>query len=110
MIVLKNWNQQSEIIFNRKVILFFLAVILDAILTVYLMTKGFGEANPIMNSLANMFSSTHMAIFKIIWTLILLMFIVNTKEFRKYINYLIIGYAIMYFGGWLVQIIWEIIR
>jgi hypothetical protein len=96
--------------FNRKVLLIFIAIVLDAVATVYLMYQGYGEANPVMDWIANMSSPVMMAITKIVWSLLLLLVIVNREEFRKYINHLIIAYFVIYTGGWWAQFTWEVLR
>jgi len=94
--------------FDRKVLLIFIAITTDAVITVWLMTQGFGEVNPIMNWVAENWSVSGMAIAKILWSLVLIAFILRWKEFRKYIDYLIFGYFLLYVGGWLVQLIMEV--
>ena len=96
--------------FDRKIILIFTAIVLDAVSTTWLMYQGYGEANPIMNLVAKQWSPAGMAITKIIWSLALLSVILNYREFHKYVNHLIIGYFVLYAGGWSAQFIWEVMR
>jgi hypothetical protein len=93
--------------FDRKVILIFVAIVLDAVATVWLMAQGLGEANPIMSWLAGLVSPVGMAIVKIVWSAGLLFMLMRLEEFKRYIDYLIIGYFLLYAGGWLVQFIME---
>ena len=93
--------------FSRKVLLIFTAIVLDAVATVWLMAQGFGEVNPIMNWVIAHWSISGMAIVKILWSLVLMAFILQWEEFKKYIDYLIIAYFLLYTGGWAVQFIME---
>lgn len=94
--------------FNRKVLLIFIAIVLDAVVTVYLMVKGFGEANPAMAWVAAVTSPSGMAVAKIIWSMILLFMLTKREEFRKYIDYLIVCYFLLYTGGWWIQLLMEV--
>ena len=96
--------------FERKVFLVYTAIVLDAVATVWLITQGFGEANPIMNWVVDLASPAGMAVGKILWSLALLLILIRKEEFKRYIDYLIIGYFLLYIGGWLIQLIMEIIR
>jgi len=96
--------------FDRKVILIFIAIVLDAVVTVWLMAQGLGEANPIMAWVVGLVSPVGMAIVKILWSLALLLALMRRKEFKEYVDYLIIGYFLLYAGGWCTQFIMEIIR
>lgn len=96
--------------FDRKVILIFTAIVLDAVATVWLMCIGFEEANPVMAWVAKNWDPSGMAIAKILWSLILMSIIMLRQEFRKYIDLLVIGYFILYTGGWWAQFVWEAIR
>ncbi len=97
----------SEKLFKRKVLSVFTFIVLDAVATVWLLSIGFGEANPIMNLVVQISSSVCMAVVKIVWSLSLLVMIVKVNEFKEYINYLIISYIVVYAGSWLYQILWE---
>ena len=96
--------------FNRKVLLIFIAIVLDAVVTVWLMAQGFEEANPIMSWVVNLISPVGMAIGKITWSLALLLMLMRREEFKKYIDHLIIGYFLLYAGGWCIQFIMEAIK
>jgi hypothetical protein len=91
--------------FDRKVLLIYVAIVLDAVVTVWLMSQGFGEANPIMNWVVKRWSISGMAIAKILWSLFLMASLLQLKEFKRYIDYLIIGYFLLYAGGWAIQLI-----
>jgi len=93
---------------SRKVLFIFIAIVLDAVVTVWLMAQGFGEANPIMSWLAGLVSPSGMAIAKILWSMLLLCMLMRLKEFNKYIDHLIIGYFLLYAGGWWLQFAMEI--
>ena len=96
--------------FDRKVILIFSAIVLDAVATVWLMAIGFEEANPAMAWIAKQWDPSFMAIFKITWSLILMAAIMLRREFHKYVDFLVIGYFVLYTGGWWAQLIWEVLR
>ena len=89
--------------FSLKVVLIFTVIVVDAVATVWLMCQGFGELNPLMHWLAERWSIGGMAIFKIMWSLALMIWLVGVRPFRKYIDWLIIGYFVLYAGGWLIQ-------
>lgn len=95
--------------FDRKVILIFSAIVLDAVATVWLMCIGFEEANPAMAWVAKHWDPSGMAITKILWSLVLMSIITVRQEFRKYINLLVIGYFMLYAGGSVLPFIWEAI-
>ena len=96
--------------FNRKVILIWIAIVFDAVATVWLMCQGYGEVNPALAWVAAKHGIPALAIVKITWSLILLSWLVLRKDFHKYINYLIIGYFVLYTAGWWAQFIWEAFR
>jgi len=97
--------------FDRKVLLIFSAIVLDALATMWLMlVYGYGEVNPALNWVAENWSPSGMAIAKIAWSLALMSIVMIRKEFHKYIDYLVIGYFILYTFGWASQLIWEVIR
>jgi hypothetical protein len=81
--------------------------VLDAVVTVWLMHQGFGEANPVLAWMAKEWSIPGMAIVKIAWSFVLLVWLVTRPQFHKYVNYLIIGYFVLYTGGWWAQFLWE---
>jgi hypothetical protein len=107
--VLQSSQIQLANSFDRKVLLIYTAIVLDAVATVWLITQGFGEANPVMNWVIKHWSISGMAIAKILWSLFLMGFVLRWKEFKRYIDYLIIGYFLLYVGGWLIQLIMETI-
>jgi len=96
--------------FSCKVILIFTVIVLDAVATVYLMAHGYGEVNPVMGWVAEASSPSMMAVSKIAWSLALLGLLLGLKEFRRLIDYLIVGYAALYSTGWSAQLIWEVLR
>jgi len=108
--VLKSLEILLKNSFNRKVLFIFTVIVLDAVTTVWLMAQGLGEVNPAMMWVVNHWSVSGMAITKILWSLVLLAFVLELPEFKKYTNHLIIGYFLLYIGGWLIQLIMEIIR
>lgn len=95
---------------DLKILAVFIMVVLDAVATVWLMTLGWEEANPALAWVAENWSISGMAITKILWTLVLMAFALQWQEFRKYVNYLIVGYVVLYTGGWWFQFAWEAIR
>ena len=96
--------------FDRKILLIFTAIVLDSVVTVWLMAQGLGEANPIMNWVAEVSSPPAMAAAKIVWSAFLLFALIRLEEFKKYLDYLIISYFLLYAGGWAVQFVMEITR
>lgn len=110
MSVLTFLKNPSERFFRCKILFIFTFVVLDAVVTSWLLSEGFGEVNPVMNLVLQVSSSTYMAIIKIVWSLVLLVLVVETDKFKEYINYLIVSYVAMYIGGWLYQILWEVYK
>lgn len=110
MSVLTFLRNPSERLFKRKILFIFTFIVLDAVVTSWLVTEGFGEVNPVMNLVLQVSSSIYMAIIKIVWSLVLLVLIVETNKFKEYINYLIVSYITLYIGGWLYQILWEVYK
>ena len=101
------YSKLSKIHFNKKILAIFIFIVLDAVVTVWLMAKGFGEANPVMAWVVSVTSPSGMAVGKIIWSMILIFMLLKREEFRKYIDYLIICYFFLYAGGWWMQFILE---
>jgi hypothetical protein len=73
------------------------------------MCQGYGEANPLMAWIAEAWSIPGMAIFKITWSLALMIFLLGLRPFHKFIDVLIVGYFVLYAGGWGVQFLMEVI-
>ena len=96
--------------FDRKVILIWLAIVFDAVATVWLMCQGFGEVNPALQWVADNCGIPGLAIAKIAWSMILLSWLITRKQFNKYVDHLIIAYFVLYTGGWWAQFVWEAIR
>jgi hypothetical protein len=73
------------------------------------MCQGFGELNPIMAYIVEHGSAEAMAVFKILFSLLLLAILQSYREFHKWIDVLIAGYVILYASGWAVQFFLEVI-
>jgi len=110
MSALMSLKNPSEKFFRRKVLFIFAFIVLDAVATVWFLSIGFGEVNPAMDWVAQVFSPVCMAVAKIVWSLTLLISVVKAGKFREYINYLIVSYIVVYASSWLYQILWEVYK
>jgi hypothetical protein len=90
---------------HKKVLALFIIAVSDSILTVYLVVKGWGEANPLMNWYMHMTDVTCMAITKIIGTFIILFLLYKRKETEKHLNWAIPAYLTILFGGVSIQLL-----
>ena len=82
--------------FNTKIIILFLISTIDAVLTVYLVTKGWSEIGPIWYLITEATNITIAAIIKILVTFGILVYIVKTRKFEKYLSLAIIVYCVIY--------------
>ena len=95
---------------HRKILSLLTIAVADALLTVVLVVKGFGEANPLMNWYMQQTDVVWMAVTKIIMTTFLLFLIHKKAIAEKYLNWAIPTYLIILFGGLAVQWIFTIIK
>ena len=105
MFALTSYIKPLRMSYRSRILLIFTIVVLDAVSTVWLMSHGFGEANPIMAWIADATSPSIMAIIKIIFSLVLIVWLIPKEKFDKYVNYLIICYISIYILGWWLQIL-----
>jgi len=96
---------------QRKILALFILLVSDSILTVYLITVGWEEVNPLMNWVIVISNVSWMAITKILIGLFSILFLFKYhKQTIKYIDWTILIYAIFLFGGLALQFIIELIR
>lgn len=93
-------------ILHRKVLALFIIIVCDSILTVYLIIKGWGEANPIMNWYIQLTDVTWMAITKIVISFILLLMIHKRDEASRQLDWVIPLYIFLLVGGIMFQFVW----
>ena len=93
-----------------KILSLLTIAVADALLTVYLVVQGFGEANPLMNWYMQQTNVVWMAITKIFITTFLLFLIHKKAVAEKHLNWAIPTYLIILFGGIGAQWIFTIIK
>ncbi len=96
--------------FHTKILTLLTLAVADSLLTVFLVVKGFGEANPLMNWYMQQTSVVWMAVTKIALTAFLL-FLIHKKEIaERHLNWAIPTYLILFFAGVIAQWIFTLIN
>jgi len=92
---------------NRKILILFIIVVVDSLVTVYLICTGYAiEANPIMRWYMHQTSLTWMAITKMVGSLILLYLLKNMKEANRHLDWAIPAYLFILGSAIMLQIAW----
>ena len=89
--------------FHTKILCLLTIAVADSLLTVFLVVKGFGEANPLMNWYMHQTNVVCMAATKILLTAFLLFLIHKKSVAERHLNWAIPTYIILFFGGLIAQ-------
>ncbi len=84
---------------HTKILSLLTIAVADSLLTVFLVVKGFGEANPLMNWYMHQTSVVWMAVTKISLTAFILFLISKNEIAEKHLNWAIPTYIIIFFLG-----------